>query len=472
MGLARKRTEGQFQMPNDPQHIELKARCQSSHDPYSAFRVPGFTRYFVGNIIVQLGMQMQATAVGWDVYEQTRSSRSLGFVGLIQFLPVMFFALPAGYLADHFQRKKIVLVASAVLTLGSAMLAIASWSGQGIWVMYACLMVIGIARAVQQPAKASLIPMIVPRDQYTNAVTWNSTAFQLACIIGPALAGILIAIYGSAALIYALEACASLVFLLALSTVSTQAQTHARSETTTFRSLAAGLRFVWRTRVILAAISLDLFAVLLGGATTLLPVYSKEVLDMRLELNWLSRISGPWADNSSWDLTAVGLGCLRPAPAVGALAMAFLLAYRQPMERSGRTLLWAVAGFGLTTILFGLSRSFWLSFGMLFLTGALDMVSVVIRHTLIQLRTPDEMRGRVQAVNGIFIGASNELGGFESGEVAHWFARESDPSFGPIVSVVSGGIGTVAIVSLVGWLSPQIRNYGRLSQDTPEVSSP
>ncbi|MFN8705633.1 MAG: MFS transporter [Planctomyces sp.] len=455
-------------MPAESESRLPAEKFEPIHDPYAAFRVPGYGRYFGGNIIMLLGMQMQATAVGWEIYERTRSNRALGLVGLIQFLPVLLLSLPAGYLADHFSRRRIVLSAVLVLALGSAMLAVTSVAGQSVWATFGCLLLISTARAIQQPAKASLIPLIVPRETYTNAVTWNSTGFQSACIAGPALAGILIAIFRSAALIYAIEAIASLIFFCLLWTVPIRAQAEAKSTSSPLRSLVAGLRFVWNSRIILATISLDLFAVLLGGATTLLPVFAKDILDLSAELDWVSRLSLPFADTADWDLNAVGLGCMRTAPAVGALAVALLMAFRRPIDKAGHALLWSVAGFGVATIVFGFSRSFWLSCGMLFLTGALDMVSVVIRHTLIQLRTPDEMRGRVQAVNGVFIGASNELGGFESGEVAHWFAREHDPAFGPTVSVVSGGFGTLVVVAIVAWLSPQLRAQGRMGEDPSE----
>lgn len=417
-----------------------------AHDPYAAMRIPGFRLYWFGNIIALLGMQMQAVAVGWEVYQRTHSNRALGWVGLAQFLPVLILALPAGQLADRFNRKRIVLCALAMLVTGSLGLAAISAFQANISLMYACLLLNGVAKAVQQPAKASLMPNIVPRERFSNAVTWNSSGFQLASVLGPGLAGMLIYLYEKPSIIYLLEASSSCVFLVLLSFVYVRPQATVLQEPP-WQALVAGLRFVWRTKVILSAITLDLFAVLLGGATTLLPVFAEDILGVG----------------------AKGLGWMRAAPAVGALVMAVILAHRAPLERAGLALLWAVAGFGVATIVFGISRDFWLSFAMLFLTGALDMISVVIRHTSVQMLTPDEMRGRVQAVNGMFIGASNELGGYESGEVAHWFERPDDPAFGPTVSVVSGGIGTLAVVGIVSYFSPQIRQYGRLGVEGERV---
>lgn len=441
--------------------------AEPAHDPYAAMRIPNFRRYWFGNLFAMLGMQMQSVAIGWEIYNRTGSNHALAMVGLIQFLPVLFLALPAGTLADRFNRKTIVLIALATFVVGSLGLAAISFSRGYLWLMYACLLVNGTARAVHQPAKASLMPNIVPREAFTNAVTWNGSGFQLASVLGPALAGLLIAQFKEAYIVYVIEGCASFVFFVLLSTVTVRHRERSEDEAGTggvWQTLSAGLSFLWRTKIILGAISLDLFAVLLGGATTLLPVFAKDILRHDPEsVQWLHAVPGvgDWLATNLLDDAWV-LGCLRAAPAVGALLMALLIAHRPPMERAGRALLWSVAGFGVATIVFGLSRSFWLSLTMLLLTGALDMISVVIRHTLVQLLTPDEMRGRVQAVNGMFIGASNELGGFESGEVAHLFSRENDPAWGPTVSVVAGGIGTLLVVAGVGLLWPPLRRYGRL----------
>jgi MFS family permease len=282
-----------------------------------------------------------------------------------------------------------------------------------------------------QPARASLMPQIVPREHFSNAVTWSSGGFHLACVVGPALGGGIIWLSGGARVVYLLDAFAALTYFVLLMFVRHRPVVQRTAEVTV-RSLGAGFAFLRSTPVVFSAITLDMFAVLLGGATTLLPVYSKDILHV-----------GP-----------VGLGWLRAMPAIGALLMAFILAYRPPLERAGRALLWSVVGFGLATIVFGASRWYWVSLLMLFATGMFDNVSVVIRHTLVQLMTPDEMRGRVSAINSMFIGASNELGGFESGTVAALFT--------PAISVVSGGVGTLVVVVVMAIAYPQLRRYGRL----------
>ncbi len=278
---------------------------------------------------------------------------------------------------------------------------------------------------------------------FSNAVTWSMTGFQLSSVLGPALCGLLIARYAPA-VVYVLTACATLTYLVAIALLRNVSAVRS-SAAVTFETLAAGFVFVWRHPVILAAMALDLFAVLLGGATTLLPIYATEILKVG----------------------AIGWGWLEAAPALGAMLMAIVLAHRPPLAHAGRALLWAVAGFGVATVIFGLSRYFWLSLAMFFLTGVLDNVSVVVRHTLVQTLTPDAMRGRVSAVNGMFIGASNELGGFESGMVASWSS--------PTISVVAGGIGTLAVVGIVAVICPRLRRYGRLdfaAQETAMESGP
>lgn len=425
---------------SDPAASIAPAPSTEPHDPYAALRVPGFRLYLVGHVSALLGMKMQNVAVAWEIYDRTQSNLAIGFIGLVQVLPVLLLSLPAGQLADRLDRKRIVLLALAMVVAGSLGLAAVSAWQLDINLLYGCLLFNGTARALQQPAKASMLPQIVPGEAFSNAVTWHGSGFQLASVAGPGAAGMLIALFKSATLVYVLEAAASLLFLVLLIGVSVRPRVQS-SQANAWRAFAEGIQFVWQTKVILCALSLDLFAVLLGGATTLLPVFAKEILGV-----------GP-----------TGLGWLDAAPAAGALISAFLIAHRPPFQKAGRSLLWAVTGFGMATIVFGFSRSYWLSLFMLLLTGAFDMVSVVVRHTLVQLLTPDHMRGRVSAVNGMFIGASNELGGFESGVVAAAFDRgPDDRAFGPTVSVVSGGIGTIIIVGLAALLWPQIRRYGRL----------
>lgn len=411
------------------------------HDPYMALRGRDFRLFFSGNLLANLGMQMQTVTVGWEVYERTNLALALGFVGLAEFLPVIALTLIAGQAADRFDRRLVAMLGLVVIAIASLGLAAVSlWRGP-ILVMYALLILAGAARAFTMPAKAALMPQIVPRERFSNAVTWNSGGFQFASILGPALGGWLIHLLGKAGMVYVLVALVHLIFAALLGLIHCRPAPRL-SEPVTWRSLFAGVSFLWYKPVVFGAITLDMFAVLLGGAVTLLPIYAKDILQV-----------GP-----------DGLGWLRASPALGALAMAFFLAHRPPMERAGRTLLWAVAGFGVATIVFGLSRSLWLSMLMLALTGALDMISVVVRHTLIQLLTPDAMRGRVSAVNSVFIGASNELGGAESGFVAALFT--------PTISVVGGGIGTILVVIVVAIVWPQLRDYGRLDGPEPAPAFP
>jgi MFS family permease len=300
--------------------------------------------------------------------------------------------------------------------------------------MYLMLALGAAAHAIGWPARSSLLPQIVPPHVFNNAVTWNSSFFQIASMLGPAMGGLLL--LKGAAPAYLADAGCAVVFLGAIGLVRVRAIERSR-EPASLRSLAAGIRFVWSTKIVLAAMTLDLFAVFFGGSIALLPVFRKDILHVgEIEFGWL-----------------------KAAPAIGAFAAAMLIAHMPPMRRAGRSMLWAVAGFGAATVVFGLSKSYWLSFAMLAITGALDNVSVVVRHTLVQALPPDSMRGRVAAVNGVFIGASNELGGLESGLTAAWW--------GPVASVVFGGIMTVFVVAAVAWLWPQVRQFGSLKDARP-----
>jgi MFS family permease len=386
-----------------------------------------------------VGQQVQSVAVGWEIYNRTGSELSLGWVGLAQALPVMVLALPGGHLADRFDRRAVMaagLLASALCSLALALLARA---GAPVGWMYAVLATAGAAQALWNPARSSLMPQIVPPDAFTNAVAWNSSIFHVASVAGPAIGGqILLA--GTPAAFVADAACA-LVFLGGVASLRLRPIPRS-NEPATLSTLFAGVRFIFRTKIILATITLDLFAVLLGGAVFLLPVFAKDILHV-----------GP-----------VGFGWLRAAPAIGALVAGVVIAHRPPMRRAGAAMLWAVAAFGAVTIVFGLSRSFWLSLAALALAGAFDMVSVVVRHTLIQLLPPDTMRGRVAAVNNVFISASNELGGFESGVTAAWW--------GPVWSVFVGGVGTLAVVAAVALKWPQVRRLGSLQDVRPMDAEP
>ena len=402
---------------------------------FLALREPSFRFYLAGNFVSLLGLQMQRIAVGWEVWQRTKSPMALAWIGLVGVLPTILLTLVVGHAADRFSRKQIVRITLLVIALSSLGLALVSRFQGPVLAIYGCLLVSSIARAFQQPAKQSLVPLIVPRSSLVSAITLNTTAFQLASAVGPALGGLLIAIRHSAAPVYLLQAAAAMTFFAMLFGVR-GGEAAFGGQVATFRTVAAGVVFVFQNRLLLGAMALDLFAVLLGGATALFPVYA-DMLGV-----------GP-----------TGLGWMEAAPALGAVLMALALAVRPPLERSGATMLWAVAGFGAATVVFGLSRSFSLSLAMLLLTGALDMVSVVVRQTLIQLQTPNEMRGRVSAVNSMFIGASNDLGGFESGAVAQLTS--------PTIPVVSGGLGTVLVVILTALAWPQLRRYGRLDGTTP-----
>jgi MFS family permease len=407
------------------------------HDPYAAIRLGNFRRYWIGNLIATLGLQMQAAALIWEVYDRTGSKLALGWVGLVQVIPVLSLALLAGHVADRTDRKTILMAALALSGLASLGLALVSFFQIPVIAIFTCLFLTGVARAFQQPAKSSFLPQIVPREHFSNAVTWSLGGFQLASVMGPALGGWVLALSGYAYVVYLLEALAATVFIVLLVGVR-RSEAPVPHESPTLKSLVEGIDFVWRKKVILGAMALDMFAVLLGGATALLPVFAKDILE----------------------IGEVKYGCLLSAPAVGALVMSVALVYRRPMAKAGQTLLWAVAGFGVAIIVFGFSTSFWISLAALFLTGAFDCISVVVRHTLVQLLTPDRMRGRVSAISGMFISASNELGGFESGLVAHLTT--------PVISVVSGGVGTLIVVAAAAMSVPQLRKYGRLDgQDEP-----
>lgn len=407
-----------------------------AHDPYAAFRVGDYRRYALGSLIASVGTRIQGVAIGWEIYQRTGEALALGLVGLVQALPVIVLALPAGYLADRLERRRLVLLSLIGMALCSLSLALVSHLRGPVPLMYALLFLDATALSLGRPARMSLLPHLVPREIFPNAVTWNMSLYQISSVLGPAIGGFIVAARVPTA--YLASAACSLVFVGLLAQIRlrpAEAELGAVSSDT----LLAGLRFIARARVVLAAITLDMLAVLLGGAVYLLPVFAKDILHVG----------------------ARGFGWLNAAPAAGAFCMALLLAHLPPMRRAGRNLLLAVTGFGVATIVFGLSRSFWLSLTMLFLGGALDNVSVVIRHTLIQLLTPDRMRGRVSAVNSVFISASNELGGLESGVVAHFF--------GPVISAVSGGIGTLVVVATTTFASPGLRRVGRLHE--PEAAT-
>ncbi len=391
---------------------------ESRHDPYAALRHRDFRLYFSARILLVLAGEATNVAVGWLLYERTHSAFALGLIGLSAGLPVILLALPGGHVADSFDRRRVSAVTGVLIAISAAVLASLSYWQAPVPFIYLTLLLGGVVVAFNYPARAALLPQIVPREHFANAATWSSTAFLASAAIGPAFAGILIARTHSTTGVFAADAALTLLYAVLVANIQGH-QPEPSGEKMTLRSLAAGFEYVRKTEVILAAITLDLFAVLLGGATTLLPVFAKDILHVGAD----------------------GLGWLRAAPSMGALLMAVVIAHLAPMRRSGRKLYFAVAGFGVATIVFGLSKSFALSLVMLFSLGALDAVSMVIRSTLVQVRTPDEMRGRVSAVNGMFVDTSNEFGGFESGAVA--------ALIGPVASVVAGGIGTLLSVVVV-----------------------
>jgi MFS family permease len=452
------------QRPAVIQPIEAGRRA---HDPYAAFRFGDFSLFTAGNLLSITGRLMLAVAVEWEIYARTHSATALGLVGLVIAVPVVTLSLPAGHLADRFSRKRIILISQIFSGLTSVALAFVSWKhlsippvaplragnralaeiamiferhhpifhfdDASIPLIYLLLFMGAVARTFSWAARSSFFPTLVPRDAFANAVTWNNSVFQIGSVVGPGVSGLLVAHVGFPC-VYMLDAVCAFFFFFLILPIRRSTQSRNQTDKGTWRSLVAGMRFVFSKKVILATITLDLFAVLLGGATALLPIFADQILHC-----------GP-----------VGLGWMRAAPAVGAFAMAVVVAHSPPMRHAGRTLLWCVTGFGIATILFGLSKAFWLSLSLLFLMGAFDSVSVIIRGSIVQLVTPDEMRGRVSAVNNIFIGTSNEFGALESGLTA--------ALFGPLISVVAGGIGTVLVVLGVAVRWPQTRKIGALDK--------
>lgn len=429
----------------------------AANDAYAVLRNRDFFFYLIGRFVANVGQQMFVMAVGWEIYDRTGSALALGLVGLTQVVPMILLTLPAGHVADNFNRKRVVVLMTLVAICSTLVLtAVSTWGDHlkaaghasfsvgsaPVLLTYLCLTVSGAARTFLWAANAAFLPCLVERKDFPRAVNWNASAFQLSAIIGPVIAGIVIrAVSHHAAPVYAANAVASAIFCLLVMQVRRE-HTVVSREPMTLKTLFTGFNFVFANRIILGIITLDMFAVLLGGSTALLPVFARDILN-----------GGP-----------AGQGILQAALPLGAVLCSFFLMHRPPMEKAGRSLLWAVAAFGLATIGFGLSKWFWFSFLMLFTCGAVDNVSVVVRHTLVQLLTPDEKRGRVSAVNNLFIGTSNEMGEFESGFVAYLFgpAIGLTKVTGTVISVVSGGMGTILVVLAVALIWPEIRKYGRL----------
>ena len=402
-----------------------------AHDPFAVLRIREFNFFLINRFFLTMGIQMQSVIVGWQIYALSKDVLDLGLIGLTEAIPFIAISLFSGHIADIFSRKKIILIATSCFLIITCFLLYCSieqtiivqrFGTLPIFIAIACT---GIIRGFLSAAYPSFITQLVPRKLYANASTWNSTIWHIASIVGPSIAGLIIAINYTTAytidLLFIVLAIVSFVF------ISNHPQPKKEKKESIFESIQAGIKFVFQNQLILGALSLDLFAVLFGGAVALLPAFADKVLHAG----------------------AVELGFLRAAPAVGAVCMAFVIAYKPPTKNAGRNLFISVAAFGLSTVLFGLSTSFFWALFFLFLTGAFDNVSVVIRHTILQLSTPDEMRGRVSAVNGIFIGSSNEIGAFESGASAR--------AFGLKPSIIMGGILTLLVVAITAKLSPKLR---------------
>ncbi|MGA2877398.1 MAG: MFS transporter [Bryobacteraceae bacterium] len=399
-----------------------------------AFRYTNFRLFMSARFLSIVSSEMISVAVGWQIYGLTHRPLDLGLVGLAQFAPGVVLFLIAGHAADRYPRQSILRTCYSAFAVCSAVLLALTFRGiSTAWPIYAVLLANGVVRAFNGPTGQAFLPQLVKPEHFPNAVTWSASFFQTATILGPMAGGLIYGFAGSPAPVYA---CATVAYCIAaalLSAIRPDIVARKNSEESV-GVILHGLRYIWRSKLILGCMSLDLFAVLLGGAVALLPVYSSDILH-----------TGAW-----------GLGVLRAAPGVGAVAVAILLAHYPLRRKAGLSMLYCVCGFGVFTIVFGLSHSLALSLIALVFTGAFDMVSVIVRSTLVQLKTPDEMRGRVSAVNMLFIGASNEVGQFESGITAQWL--------GAVPAVILGGAGTIAIVLAWSWLFPSLRRVDRLAK--------
>jgi MFS family permease len=409
------------------------ARVQKGeYDAYAVLRIKDFRLFILARFLLTFGIQMQSVIVGWQVYKITHDPFSLGLIGLAEAIPFLGVALFAGHVADRVNRRRIILVTVIAYLLGAIALLLLSFhlyettKSNGVFAIYAVIFATGFARGFFYPAQSAFMAQIVPRELYPNSSTWNSTIWHIAAVSGPAFGGL---IYGFAGIEAAYATVIgfvilSFIFFIQMRNLPLPLR---KIKEGLLESLSDGIRFVFRNQVLLGALALDMFAVLFGGAVAMLPVFAAEVL-----------LTGPQ-----------GLGFLRAAPAAGAVMMALVLAYRPPLRHAGVNLLIAVTGFGLSIILFAISRNFYLSLAMLALSGMFDNVSVIIRSTIIQLYTPDNMRGRVASVNSIFIGSSNEIGSFESGLAARLL--------GLVPSVIFGGTMTLIVAATTGRFSPKLR---------------
>ncbi len=436
-------------------------------DPYAAMRHAGYRRYLVGNLLFNTGRQALSVAIAWQIYQWTNSATALGLVGLVNVIPLMAFVLPAGVLADRVDRRRIVaytMWTSAALSGALVLLthfhaalpdagplraannllraialvferqvdpATLHFDHPALPLVFLILSLQSTARVFSNPARASIVPLLVPPHAVSNAVTWSASTFELSTVIGPALGGLLVAVSGYTP-VYLLDFAASTTFALLM--LGVRLKPSARAAGAPSPDAFAGVRFIWRRRSILAAITLDMFAVLLGGAVALLPIYADRILHV-----------GP-----------AGLGWLRAAPAFGAITMAFLVTHLPPAKRPGLGMLWSVAGFGAAIVLFGLSTNLWLSLAALYLSGICDNFSVVVRHTLVQMLTPDLLRGRVTAFNQLFIGSSNEISELRAGLAA--------ALWGPVAAAVTGGLGTIFVTLVIGAAFPSLKTVPPLHE--------
>ena len=406
------------------------------HDPLAAMREPNYRLFAFSFVASSMGLQMLSTAVMWEVYERTDSAFMLGLTGLARALPVIALTLPAGTVVDHGDRKRILSVTQVAFGAVALLMSAASRWEAPVWVFFALLVASGCVRSFNAPSRGALIPSLLPVHRFENAMAWQSGFFQFAAIAGPLAAGWIIGGAGATWIVYLVTALACTAAGIAALFLEPRPVIRS-TDPPRLRDMLAGASHIWNEKTILGALTLDMLAVLFGGATALLPVFARDILDC-----------GP-----------MGLGALKAAPYVGAFGMAVWLAMRPSFTRAGATLLWSVVAFGVSMIVFGLSTSFWLSLAALAVSGAVDNISVVIRHVLVQMRTPDHLRGRTTAVNSVFIECSNEVGAFESGAVAAWL--------GPVWSVVTGGLGTIGVVAFIACAFPALRKMRRLV-DTPQ----
>ena len=415
----------------------MEKQPEVKHEPLAVFKNRDFGLYFFARFALTIGVLIQSVIVEWQIYEITHDALQLGLIGLAEAIPFICIALFAGHVADIISRKKIIVWSTLFLVIGTFFLFFFSndlahnLKTLGTLPIYAAIVITGLARGFIGPSYFAFLTQLIPKEQYATAAAWSSSAWQIGAVTGPAIAGLLYGFFG-ATTSYAIDTLLILSSLLFVLFIPSRPASKFNKDEGVFNSIRTGLKFVFSNQIVLGALSLDLFAVLFGGAVALLPIFANEVLNV-----------GPQ-----------GLGFLRAAPAIGAVAMGLFLAFNPLKNNAGKKLLWSVAAFGLFTILFALSQNFIFSLILLALTGAADNISVVVRSTVLQLKTPDEMRGRVSSVNSVFIGSSNEIGAFESGAAAKLM--------GLIPSVIFGGIMTLLVVATTSKVAPELKNLNNL----------